>query len=151
MNIIKWCGAYNSTSLGSGSWGHIQKKKKKAHFHSHYCSVWVNKKVAQKWTKNNLMSGLISPCKAKYVSPWVMKMHGDAVTCTVKVKRPFKDISAILREVSLVQSLLSIGKSKLLCLCLENTLAFPQCSIFFSELNSLVGFGSSLVGCHRES
>lgn len=78
-------------------------------------------------------------------------MHGDAVTCTVKVKRPFKDISAILREVSLVQSLLSIGKSKLLCLCLENTLAFPQCSVFFSELNSLVGFGSSLVGCHRES
>lgn len=38
------------------------------------------------------------------------EVHGDAVTCSVEIKRPFKDISTILREVNLVQSILSIGK-----------------------------------------
>lgn len=143
VNVIKWCSAYNSTSLGSGSWGHMQKTtKKKTHFHSLYCSVWGSKKVAQKWTKNSLMSGLISLCKLKYVSPWVMEVHGDAVTCSVEIKRPFKDVSAILRKVNLVQSILNTG-----------TWVFQHTKQHLFLLCSIVGFGNLInkLSCHRES
>lgn len=88
----------------------LKKKKKATHFHSLSCSVWVSKKVAQKWTKNSLVSGLLSLCKLKYMSPRVIEVHGDAVTCSVEIKRPFKDISTILRKVSLVQSIVNTGK-----------------------------------------